>query len=224
MRDAVFGNVGTMICFRVSADDSPILGLSSSNRSSKPNDLLQMHNRNFVINMVISGEKTPAFSARTLNLPPPQIDNTGRIIENTRRLYSRSRAEVEQEISALIQPPKQLQAKKPPQSAAQQKQWPINAQTQTITPAPPPSMATAAPNTPAPMQQPAPVQFSPSQQGSGQSQPDENAPPKRKRTRSRKRKSARPSDDGSVSLPPVQSPAQSSHTTGQGDEHELRLR
>ena len=103
VRDAVFGNVGTMISFRVSADDAPILA-----KQFEPNfeavDLLQMHNRNFVINMVIGGEKTPAFSGRTLELPPAQADNTSRIIEHSRRLYARSREDVEQEISRLIQP------------------------------------------------------------------------------------------------------------------------
>jgi hypothetical protein len=134
VRDAVFGNVGTMISFRVSADDAPILS-KQFEPQFEPNDLLQMHNRNFVINMVINGEKSPAFSARTLNLPLPQTDNTGRIIENTRRLYSRSRADIEKAISDVIQPPQHLQGKNAPQSQSQAKQWPINAQSQSVTPA-----------------------------------------------------------------------------------------
>lgn len=101
VRDAVFGNVGTVISFRVSADDAPILS-----KQFEPNfealDLLQMHNRNFVINMVIGGEKVPAFSARTLELPPAQTDNTSRIIEYTRRHYARERQDVEQSISDII--------------------------------------------------------------------------------------------------------------------------
>ncbi len=125
VRDAVFGNVGTMISFRVSADDAPILS-KQFEPQFEAQDLLQMHNRHFIINMVISGEKAPAFSATTLTLPPAQIDNTGRIIENTRRLYSRNRAEVEQEITLAIQPPQPVQPK-PVQSAAQQAQWPIDA-------------------------------------------------------------------------------------------------
>jgi len=136
VRDAVFGNVGTMISFRVSADDAPILS-KQFEPQFEPNDLLQMHNRNFVINMVINGEKAPAFSARTLSLPPTQEDNTGRIIENTRRLYSRNRADIEAAIAAVIRPPEHLQPKRAPQqpqSQAQAKQWPVNAQTQTITP------------------------------------------------------------------------------------------
>ena len=166
VRDAVFGNVGTMISFRVSADDAPILS-KQFEPQFEPNDLLQMHNRNFVINMVINGEKSPAFSARTLNLPPPQTDNTGRIIENTRHLYSRSREEVEKEISEAIQPPKPLQTSAP-LSQTQTAQWPINAQTQTITP------DSQRPSQPQP------------EQGSS----DPSAPPKKKRSRTRKRKPA----------------------------------
>ena len=103
VRDAVFGNVGTMISFRVSPDDAPILS-----KQFEPNfeaiDLLQMHNRNFVINMVINGEKTPSFSARTLELPPPQADNTLQIIEQSRRDYAGDKTEVEAAISRLVQP------------------------------------------------------------------------------------------------------------------------
>lgn len=111
VRDAVFGNVGTMISFRVSADDAPILA-KQFEPQFEANDLLQMHNRHFIVNMVINGEKAPAFSATTLNLPLAQEDNVGRIVENTRMNYSQSRAEVEQTISNLILPPDHLLTKK----------------------------------------------------------------------------------------------------------------
>lgn len=133
VRDAVFGNVGTMISFRVSADDAPILA-KQFEPQFEAQDLLQMHNRHFIINMVINGEKAPAFSATTLTLPPEQIDNTGRIIENTRRQYSRLRTEVEQEIQEAInaqnsqpQPQPQPQQQPAPKSPAQERIWPIDA-------------------------------------------------------------------------------------------------
>jgi len=201
VRDAVFGNVGTMICFRVSADDAPILA-KQFEPQFEPTDLLQMHNRNFVINMVIQGEKSPAFSARSLELPPPQIDNTGRIVENTRRIYSRSRAEVEQEIAHAIQPPENLQ-KRPPQSATQAKQWPINAQSQVVTPirpatSPQPETSTTI----------------------GESSPE--APVKKKRTRSRKKKTA--TSDGATA--PSQTPEKTTVQTvpTSTDATELKLR
>jgi hypothetical protein len=103
VRDAVFGNVGTMISFRVSADDAPILA-KQFEPQFESGDLLQMHNRSFVINMVINGEKAPAFNATTLTLPKPQMDNTDQIIENTRSNYCRNREEVEKEISESIKP------------------------------------------------------------------------------------------------------------------------
>ena len=127
VRDAVFGNVGTMISFRVSADDAPILA-----KQFEPNfesiDLLQMHNRNFVINMVIGGEKTPAFSARSLELPPSQADNTPHIIEHSRRMYSKSREDVEREISAIITPKRNQKKQAAPQPNPQNNSQPNKAQ------------------------------------------------------------------------------------------------
>ncbi|MFZ1360868.1 MAG: type IV secretion system DNA-binding domain-containing protein [Candidatus Saccharimonadales bacterium] len=184
VRDAVFGNVGTMITFRVSADDAPIL-VKQFEPQFEANDLLQMANRNFVINMVIGGEKTPAFSARTLELPPPQADNTTAIVENTRHHYSRSRADIEREISESIQPPENLQKKKP-QSAAQAKKWPVDAGSKTVAdtsvtpPTPQPATATTAKAT-------SPV--APAQSPAEHTDSATTTPVKKKRTRSRKRKS-----------------------------------
>lgn len=124
VRNAVFGNVGTMICFRVSADDAPILS-KQFEPQFLPTDLLQMHNRSFIINMVINGEKTPAFSARTLNLPTATSDNTAAIIANTRAVYGRPRSEVEQMIRDKILPPQGLQTKGKgnPEYTAHQKEF-----------------------------------------------------------------------------------------------------
>ena len=103
VRGAVFGNVGTMISFRVSADDAPILS-KQFEPQFEPGDLLQMHNRNFVINMVINGEKQPAFSAKTLNLPPSQSDLVSQIIARTRARFAQPRHEIETEISQRMTP------------------------------------------------------------------------------------------------------------------------
>lgn len=102
VRDAVFGNVGTTISFRVSADDAPILAKQFEPIFDQ-SDLIQMNNRNFVISMIINGEKAPAFSATTLSLPTTPQDNFDRIVESSRQLYSRNRAEVEAEIRETIE-------------------------------------------------------------------------------------------------------------------------
>lgn len=216
VRDAVFGNVGSMITFRVSADDAPILA-KQFEPQFEPNDLLQMHNRHFIINMVIGGEKSPAFSATTLNLPPPQIDNTGRIIENTRRLYSRNRAEVEQEISNAIQPPQPAKQQQKPSTPAAAKQWPINAQSNVITPDSTQQQGSSSPS-------PAAAAPSPQQSATAEAASEAPTEPARKpRRRSRKRKPA----DGAMLPPPkpntTASPQEQKKPEGIQDT-EIRLR
>jgi hypothetical protein len=205
VRDAVFGNVGTMISFRVSADDAPILS-KQFEPQFEPTDLLQMHNRHFIVNMVVGGEKTPAFSATTLTLPPEQIDNTGRIIENTRRLYSRNRSDVEQEISAVVRAQMAAEAQNQggggnnrppqrPQSQTQAKQWPIDGgakAVENIVIAPEPSQSP----------QLSVVTNSEPVQPAGAFGSEGDAPVKKKRKRTRKRK---PAGAGTGSPPPTQS-------------------
>ena len=232
VRDAVFGNVGTMICFRVSADDAPILS-KQFEPQFEPNDLLQMHNRNFIINMVIRGEKSPAFSASTLTLPPASTDNSSRIIENTRRNYSRSRAEVEKEIDDALQVQNAAAPQpqnKPPQSAARAKQWPINAQSQTVTPQQPnrpriiredaPQATPDAPAAPAPANNTQPPQ-------PAATNPD-GTPVKKKRTRTRKRKPAASTTANAADTAPPSSadakPAPKPAPAPKTDETVLKLR
>ena len=102
VRDAVFGNVGTTISFRVSADDAPVL-VKQFEPTFEASDLLQLNNRHFIISMIINGEKVPAFSATTLSIPDSPSDNFDAIIEASREAYARPRAEVEAEIRETIE-------------------------------------------------------------------------------------------------------------------------
>jgi hypothetical protein len=97
VRDAVFGNVGTIISFRVSPDDAPFL-TKYFEPQFEAGDLIQQHNRHFLITMTINGEKAPAFSAKTLNLPPPSQDFSHQIIEFTRQRYATDKQTVESRI------------------------------------------------------------------------------------------------------------------------------
>ncbi len=190
VRGAVFGNVGTMISFRVSAEDAQVLA-QQFEPQFEAQDLLQMHNRHFIINMVINGEKTPAFSATTLTLPAPQADNSAYIIEHSRARFSRPRAAVEKSIDELIKPPETLQnpakAKKPGTAPAEQKK-PTPAATKPAAPKQPettPPPATPAPSTPQP---------------ASDGQP---AKKKRRRRRGKKGSGSEPTPDGSQALPKV---------------------
>ena len=102
VRDAVFGNVGTTISFRVSADDAPLL-VKQFEPTFEASDLLQLNNRHFIISMIINGEKVPAFSATTLSIPDSPADNFDAIIKWSRENYARPRAEVENEIRDTIE-------------------------------------------------------------------------------------------------------------------------
>ncbi len=207
VRGAVFGNVGTMISFRVSADDAPILS-KQFEPQFEANDLLQMHNRNFIINMVIGGEKAPAFSARTLQLPPAQADNSATIVAHTRENYSRRREDVERSINDLIQPPEQFQKKKPqpPQSPAQAAKWPID-----------PSAKPAQPNKPTIIidtpaghaalsnnsDQP---QLAPPPSATSSDEAHSEPGPKKRRSRSRRKKTTQPTEHEATSSSETQKP------------------
>ncbi|MDO4742067.1 MAG: type IV secretion system DNA-binding domain-containing protein [Candidatus Saccharibacteria bacterium] len=102
VRDAVFGNVGTTISFRVSADDAPILA-KQFEPVFEASDLLQLNNRHFIISMIIGGEKVPAFSATTLSIPSSPEDNFDKIVAYSREKYARKRLDVEEEIRANIE-------------------------------------------------------------------------------------------------------------------------
>jgi hypothetical protein len=94
VRDAVFGNVGTIVTFRVSPDDSPFLQ-KYFEPQFESTDLIQQHNRHFVTSMSINGEKAAAFSAKTLNLPQLTTDASNQIIELSRQRYAQPKNVVE---------------------------------------------------------------------------------------------------------------------------------
>lgn len=94
VKDAVFGNVGSVIAFRMSADDSGTMQRYFEPRFTD-HDLVHMHNRNFVLSMTIEGEKVQAFSATTLSLPEYGQDYSSAIIDHSRQVYGSSRDFVE---------------------------------------------------------------------------------------------------------------------------------
>jgi len=100
VRDAVFGNVGTMIIFRVGADDADFLE-KEFEPEFMAQDLVNLPNFHIYLKLMIDGITSRPFSASTL--PPLKVDPTSgvkdAIITSSRNLYCRSRQEVEDEIS-----------------------------------------------------------------------------------------------------------------------------
>jgi hypothetical protein len=110
VRESVFGNVGTLLAFRVSADDATKIS-KQFEPQFEPADIISMNNRHFVVNMIIGGEKTQPFSGVTLALPPRQDSHLEEIMAHTRENYSKPRLVVEQEIADKIDIPLELHSK-----------------------------------------------------------------------------------------------------------------
>jgi len=101
IREAIFGNVGTMISFRVGAPDAEVLEKQFAPIFSKQ-DLINLDNYNAYVKLLINGQVSPAFNMITF--PPTASDASRREIakEYSRNTYGRPRSEVEAEISKRI--------------------------------------------------------------------------------------------------------------------------
>jgi len=99
VRDAVFGNVGTLICFRVGAEDAEFLEKEFSPDFSTE-DLVNLGKYNIYLKLMIDGLAGRPFSAQTLPpVPGPEKSNKEKIIKVFRERYGTPRKEVEEKIS-----------------------------------------------------------------------------------------------------------------------------
>lgn len=104
IRDAVFGNVGTTMSFKVGVTDAQFLQNEFS-PVFEQNDLINLENINAYVKMLVDGEYPPPFSLYThlKNAPPgvipePDIQMAQTITELSRLKYGRDVAIVETEI------------------------------------------------------------------------------------------------------------------------------
>jgi len=100
VRDAVFGNVGTSLCFQVGFDDAEHF----SNQFSEevlPNDIITLPKYNCYLKLMIDGMPSPTFSISTL--PPPDSgeneEQREKVIRLSRERYCRPREVVEDKIA-----------------------------------------------------------------------------------------------------------------------------
>jgi len=101
IRAAIFGNVGTIISFRVGAEDAKYLAKEFSPVFDE-SDLINLPNYHIYLKLMIDGVTSKPFSAVTL-LPAETADSLkAQVIELSRHKYAKPRATVEREI--LSQP------------------------------------------------------------------------------------------------------------------------
>ncbi len=99
VRDAVFGNVGTMICFRVGAADAEFLE-SEFEPEFAPQDFVNLPNYTIYLKLMVDGVTSRPFSAKTL--PPFKVESSAElvksIIDSSRKRYTKPAWAVEKEI------------------------------------------------------------------------------------------------------------------------------
>ena len=102
--DAAFGNVGTIIAFRVGADDAEFLE-KEFEPEFMATDIVNLGFRQIYLKLMIDGVTSHAFSATTMDTPaPPEHSTRKEVIEYSRSMYARPRAGVEEEISKWREP------------------------------------------------------------------------------------------------------------------------
>lgn len=98
IRDAVFGNMGTTVAFRVGPLDSPLLEKVFSPIFTA-NDLENLQFGQFYVTLQIDGMGSRPFSAQSLwPIPAEKQPFKNAVIEASRSTYARPRADVEKEI------------------------------------------------------------------------------------------------------------------------------
>jgi hypothetical protein len=96
VRDAVFGNIGTMISFRVGAYDAEVLEKEFAPKFTAE-DLVNLGFAQIYLKLMIDGVSSAPFSARTLPpIEPPEYSLKKRIVDYSREKYSNSRSSVEE--------------------------------------------------------------------------------------------------------------------------------
>jgi hypothetical protein len=98
IRDAVFGNMGTTVAFRVGPLDAEFMERVFAPVFTQE-DLQSIQFAHYYLTLQIDGQGSKPFSAQSLEpIPPLQTSMKERVIEASRKNFARPRAEVEESI------------------------------------------------------------------------------------------------------------------------------
>ncbi|MDO8576572.1 MAG: TraM recognition domain-containing protein, partial [bacterium] len=138
VRDAVFGNVGTLVVFRVGPFDAEVLE-TVFDPTFTPEDLVGLGIGQIYLTLMIDGVGSKPFSAETI--PPidtPPISYRDDCVRTSRELYGRSRAEVEGMVNQ-----KQLDFQPPPKEKKEREKSSYGSRPRASDTAPRPAAAAA---------------------------------------------------------------------------------
>lgn len=112
VRAAVFGNVGTMVTFRVGAYDADVLEKEFAPQFTAE-DLVNLGVYQIYLKLMIDGVGSAPFSATTMSpIEKPTVSYKDQVIEWSRKQFAAPREKVEEEIKAFHQPSTPTVAKK----------------------------------------------------------------------------------------------------------------
>ncbi len=99
LRDAIFGNVGSMVCFRVGAADAEFLETEFAPVYT-PNDLVNLPKYHILLKLMINGVSSEPFSARSIPVNPDfRTGNAEKVVRVSRERYGNPVEQVEERIS-----------------------------------------------------------------------------------------------------------------------------
>jgi hypothetical protein len=97
IRKTAFGNIGSIICFRVGSEDAHFLSNEFAPQFT-PDDLIGLDMREMCVKLSIDGKTSEPFSAVTLDVPEPKENFEEEIIAYSRKEYAVSKKDVEKEM------------------------------------------------------------------------------------------------------------------------------
>ncbi|MEY4440676.1 MAG: hypothetical protein RLY49_302 [Candidatus Parcubacteria bacterium] len=101
VRAAVFGNVGTLVTFRVGSADAELFEKEFAPVFTQQ-DIVNLGFAQVYLRLMIDGIGSKPFSARTMPpLPPPEENSIKEVVDASRRQFARPRAEVEEQVKTL---------------------------------------------------------------------------------------------------------------------------
>lgn len=97
IKNAVFGNVGSMVVFRVSSDDATFLE-SKFKPTFTAGDIMKLDNYNAYVSMLINGQPTKPFNMETIKPQNGNLELVDKIKQLSYLKYGRPREDIEKEI------------------------------------------------------------------------------------------------------------------------------
>ena len=97
IRNAVFGNVGTVVSFRISSDDAEVIAQRMQPYYTAE-DLVLVDNLKAVITLMINGKTSKAFNLQVIFANRPDLTLQQQVIIQSRQKYAKPVAEIRADI------------------------------------------------------------------------------------------------------------------------------